>query len=217
METIKNAGAKLANIAFNLAQRKDLPADILASLDATRKEWDAAVRLASQAQAVTACACDERTSFEKVACELHLFRTSLDREIIQGVDSYKHAGLNAWWLFWQKQAAIAPPADAKVAPPEFSRDPDGDLALDWVVGDASLSVSFSKAGVVSWATGIEGASACGSQQVAQDSGRDAALTDAAILSATGHIMPETFDCTADYDLAIVRAAMAAQQGEKGDA
>ncbi len=73
----------------------------------------------------------------------------------------------------QQPVAAPEAAAAKVAQPEFSRDPDGDLALDWVVGDASLSVSFSKAGVVSWATGIEGASACGSQQVAQDSGRDA--------------------------------------------
>lgn len=46
-DAIRNAGAKLANIAFNLVQRKDLPADIIACLDASRKEWDAAVRAPS--------------------------------------------------------------------------------------------------------------------------------------------------------------------------
>lgn len=46
-DKLRSAGAKLANIAFNLAQSKDLPADILACLDAGRKEWDEAVRAPS--------------------------------------------------------------------------------------------------------------------------------------------------------------------------
>jgi len=56
---------------------------------------------------------------------------------------------------------------AAIEPPSFSRDPDGDLALDWRVGDAWLSVSFSQDGLVSWATNIAGKSDCGSQQVVQ--------------------------------------------------
>jgi hypothetical protein len=46
-DAIRTAGAKLANIAYNLAQRKDLPPDIIACLDACRREWDAAVRAPS--------------------------------------------------------------------------------------------------------------------------------------------------------------------------
>ena len=46
-DKIRSAGAKLSNIAYNLAQRGDLPADIIASLDISRKEWDAAVRAPS--------------------------------------------------------------------------------------------------------------------------------------------------------------------------
>lgn len=59
---------------------------------------------------------------------------------------------------------------AAIEPPSFSRDPDGDLALDWRVGDASLSASFSASGLVSWATLCAGVSAKGSQQVAQRAG-----------------------------------------------
>lgn len=46
-DAIRSAGAKLANIAYNLAQRDDIPADIIACLDVSRKEWDAAVRTPS--------------------------------------------------------------------------------------------------------------------------------------------------------------------------
>lgn len=46
MNRILSAGTKLANLAYNLAQSHALPADVRAALDATRKEWDAAVRAA---------------------------------------------------------------------------------------------------------------------------------------------------------------------------
>lgn len=55
---------------------------------------------------------------------------------------------------------------AQTALPEFSRDPDGDLALDWVIGGNALSVSFSAASVVSWAVTLaDGSTAKGSEQV----------------------------------------------------
>jgi len=59
---------------------------------------------------------------------------------------------------------------AAIEPPSFSRDPDGDLALDWRVGDASLSVSFSTEGSVAWAATIAGKAFSGAEQVAQRAG-----------------------------------------------
>lgn len=59
---------------------------------------------------------------------------------------------------------------AAIEPPSFSRDPDGDLALDWRVGDAALSVSFSTEGSVAWAATIAGKAFSGAEQVAQRAG-----------------------------------------------
>lgn len=44
MDAILTAGAKLANLAYNLAQSDALPEDVRASLDGCRKEWDVAAR-----------------------------------------------------------------------------------------------------------------------------------------------------------------------------
>lgn len=64
MDAIRSAGAKLANLAFNLAQSDALPAEVRASLDDCRKEWDAAVRAApapasvlAPARLMSACWC----------------------------------------------------------------------------------------------------------------------------------------------------------------
>lgn len=64
MDAIRTAGAKLANLAFNLAQSDALPADVRASLDDCRKEWDAAVRtlpapapVLAPAKPMSACWC----------------------------------------------------------------------------------------------------------------------------------------------------------------
>lgn len=45
-EAIRSAGAKMANTMFNLAQRAGdlIDGDLVASMDAMRKEWDAAIR-----------------------------------------------------------------------------------------------------------------------------------------------------------------------------
>lgn len=42
-DKVRIAGQKLSNLAYNLAQRHDLPAGYQESLDAARKEWDAAL------------------------------------------------------------------------------------------------------------------------------------------------------------------------------
>jgi len=62
MDAIRTAGAKLANLAFNLAQSDALPAEVRANLDDCRKEWDAAVRAApapvlAPAKPMSACWC----------------------------------------------------------------------------------------------------------------------------------------------------------------
>ena len=44
MDAILTAGAKLANLAFNLSQSSALRAEVRGSLDECRREWDAAVR-----------------------------------------------------------------------------------------------------------------------------------------------------------------------------
>jgi hypothetical protein len=41
---VTTAGAVLANVAFNLKQRKDLPIDIRESLEECQKAWDLAIR-----------------------------------------------------------------------------------------------------------------------------------------------------------------------------
>lgn len=38
------AGARLSNIAYNLKQREDCPADIRDTLDKCQKQWDEAIR-----------------------------------------------------------------------------------------------------------------------------------------------------------------------------
>jgi hypothetical protein len=65
MDAIHSAGAKLANLAFNLAQSSALPAEVRASLDECRKEWDAAVRAApapalAASKPMSACWCHIR-------------------------------------------------------------------------------------------------------------------------------------------------------------
>jgi len=64
MNRILSAGTKLANLAYNLAQSDALPAEVRASLDDCRKEWDAAVRAApapapvlAPAKPMSACWC----------------------------------------------------------------------------------------------------------------------------------------------------------------
>lgn len=64
MDDILKAGTKLSNLAFNLAQSDALPAEVRASLDDCRKEWDAAVRAApvpasalAPAKPMSACWC----------------------------------------------------------------------------------------------------------------------------------------------------------------
>lgn len=64
MDAIRNAGAKLANLAYNLSQSDALPVELRASLDDCRKEWDAAVReapvpasLLATAKPTSACWC----------------------------------------------------------------------------------------------------------------------------------------------------------------
>lgn len=59
------------------------------------------------------------------------------------------------------RAILATRQPTPVSPPEFCREDDGDLCLDWRVGDKSISVSFSPSGMVSWTA--DGAS--GSEQV----------------------------------------------------
>lgn len=63
MDSIHKAGTKLANLAFNLAQSSALPAEVRASLDGCRKEWDAAVRAApapalAPGKPMSACWCE---------------------------------------------------------------------------------------------------------------------------------------------------------------
>lgn len=43
---------------------------------------------------------DIRKEFEEAALERSVFGCSLERDIVNGVDCYKHSGLNAAWLFW---------------------------------------------------------------------------------------------------------------------
>ncbi|TYQ19851.1 UNVERIFIED_ORG: hypothetical protein JN05_01219 [Zoogloea ramigera] len=64
MDAIRNAGAKLANLAYNLSQSDALPVELRASLDDCRKEWDAAVSAApvpasalAPAKLMSACWC----------------------------------------------------------------------------------------------------------------------------------------------------------------
>jgi len=64
MDAMRSAGAKLANLAYNLAQSDALPEDVRASLDDCRKEWDAAVRavpapaqVLAPAKPMSACWC----------------------------------------------------------------------------------------------------------------------------------------------------------------
>ena len=115
---------------------------------------------------------------------------------------------------------VQPDSGRDAAPPEFSRDPDGDLALDWVVGNALLSVSFSSTGAMSWATNVAGKSDSGSQQVVQGSGRDAALELARVaLKNSEPVMrhyPEPVKRHADA-LAAVDAALAAHPAPSSDA
>ena len=54
MDAIRSAGAKLTNLAFSLAQSDALPAEVRASMDDCRKEWDAAVRAVPAAPSVPA-------------------------------------------------------------------------------------------------------------------------------------------------------------------
>lgn len=49
-QSIREAGSKLSNIAFNLAQDEILPAAWRASMDESWKEWDAAVHAAPVTQ-----------------------------------------------------------------------------------------------------------------------------------------------------------------------
>lgn len=66
----------------------------------------------------------------------------------------------------QARIDIAKAAQAQpVAMPEFSRDPDGDLCIDWRVGDKTISISFNTSGLVTWAT--DGASGFEKVDIAQ--------------------------------------------------
>lgn len=47
--------------------------------------------------------------------------------------------------------APVPVAEAPTEPPEFCFDPDGELCMDWWVGDKQLSISIGGTGRVSWA------------------------------------------------------------------
>lgn len=61
MNSLRDIGAKLANIAYKLAQDDRLPSRTRALLDETRKEWDAAVRVR---QGTAAYAAAEFASWE---------------------------------------------------------------------------------------------------------------------------------------------------------
>lgn len=105
---------------------------------------------------------DERAAFESWA------RKNLRHDLNRASDgTYYAATVDKDWHVWQASAALAQRA---TEPPSFSRDPDGDLALDWHVGDDMLSVSFSNEGRVAWAATIAGKSLSGSEHVAQRAG-----------------------------------------------
>lgn len=111
---------------------------------------------------------DERAAFEKAMNAARFFPAELDFSLTKSPsgkrDEYVNTHLESCWNGWQARAALA----AQTAAPEFSHDPDGDLALDWVVGGNALSVSFSVAGAVSWAVSMaDGSTAKGAEQVAQ--------------------------------------------------
>ena len=109
-------------------------------------------------------------------------------------------------------------------PPSFSRDPDGDLALDWAVGNDVLSVSFSTDGRVAWVATVAGETFSGTELVAQkpDSGCDAALKIAteALEEIRNWLFSWDGDCgvsrRAENALLDIDAAMDAQQGEKDE-
>jgi hypothetical protein len=49
-------------------------------------------------------------------------------------------------------------------PIEYSTDPDGELALDWMVGDMQMSISIGGVGKLSWVTDVGGKTCSGSRE-----------------------------------------------------
>lgn len=106
-DTLRDIGAQMANVMFNLAQRPGdaLTGDHVATMDGLRKQWDAAVR-AIPPSSSTAPEVDDRAAFEAWAVTAGPW----DGPLQWGRHSngeYKHSGIEGDWKVWQARAALA--------------------------------------------------------------------------------------------------------------
>lgn len=127
--------------------------------------------------------------------------------------------------------ALLSQLEAQEAPgdPEFSHDPDGELCMEWYVGDAAISVSIGGVGRVSWAMLAGDKKASGARLFANERTVPAqtgikeaalqALADQAQelgMGYEGMLMPSSPGSAGDVDVVNTSESLSAAEGSMED-